>query len=140
ASLAVWGLAADLGQMIPPLFICRRPNIEYHIGTFKLRLLADYYFVALDKALVRELRPLWQKEIDLILSARDPATGLLPREKYCSDIATPVRSTRTNANAWRGLRDMALVLEEIGEREPAQRLAAAAADYRKTVLAAIDRV
>ena len=53
------------------------------------------------------LRPLWQREIDLILGARDPSTGLLPREKYCSDIDTRIHSTNANANCWRGLRDMA---------------------------------
>jgi hypothetical protein len=139
-SLVVWGHAADLARAIRPLFVYRRPNIEYHDGTLKLRLLADYYVVTRDKELIHDTRPLWQKEIDLILSARDPSTGLLPREKYCSDIDTRVRSTRTNANVWRGLRDMALVLDDIGEREQAGRLAAIAADYRRTVLAAIDRV
>ena len=64
----------------------------------------------------------------------------MPREKYCSDIDTRVRSVRTNANAWRGLRDMALVLEDIGERDQAGRLAAIAAEYRRTVLATIDQV
>jgi hypothetical protein len=139
-SLVVWGHAADAARTIRPLFIYRRPNIEYHDGTFKLRLLADYYFITRDKDLIRDTRPLWQKEIDLILDARDPSTGLLPREKYCSDIDTRVRSTRTNANAWRGLRDMSLVLDDIGEREQAERLAAIAVDYRRTVLDAIDKV
>jgi hypothetical protein len=92
-----------------------------------------------DRDLIRDTRPLWQKEIDLILGARDLATGLLPREKYCSDIDTPIRSTNANANCWRGLRDMALVLEELGERDQAERLAGIAADYRRVVLAAIDK-
>jgi hypothetical protein len=138
-SLVVWGHGADLARTIRPLFVYRRPNIEYHDAAFKLRLLADTYFVTRDAALVRDLRPLWQKEIDLILNARDPVTGLLPREKYCSDIDTRIRSNNANANCWRGLRDIGLVLEEIGEHEQAQRLAAVAAEYRKIVLTAVDK-
>jgi hypothetical protein len=138
-SLVIFGHGDDAARMIRPLFVYRRPNIEYHDGAFKLRLLADYYFITRDKALIRETRPLWQKEIDLIVGARDPSTGLLPREKYCSDIDTRIRSTNANANAWRGLRDMALVLEDLGDQEQAGRLAAMAADYRRTILAAIDK-
>jgi hypothetical protein len=138
-SLVVWGHAADAARAIPPLFVYRRPNIGYHDGAFKLRVLADTYFITRDRELIRKTRPLWQKEIDLILGARDPATGLLPREKYCSDIDTRIHSTNANANCWRGLRDMALVLDDVGERAQGQRLAAVAADYRRTVLAAIEK-
>jgi hypothetical protein len=137
--LVVWGHGPDLARTLRPLFVYRRPNIEYHDGAFKLRALAETYFVTRDAALVRDLRPLWQKEIDLILGGRDSVTGLLPREKYCSDIDTRIRSNNANANAWRGLRDLGLVLEDLGEREPAQRLAAVAAEYRKVVLAAIEK-
>src|SRR5262249_10301641 len=128
-SLLVWGHAGDAERTIPPLFIYRRPNIEYHDGAFKLRLLADTYFVTRDKELVRRNRALWQKEIDLILGGREASTGLLPREKYCSDIDTRIHSTNANANCWRGLRDMAVVLEEVGEREQGRRLASVAAEY-----------
>lgn len=138
-SLVVWGYGAEMERTIPPLFVYRRPNIEYHDGAFKLRLLADTYFVTRDAEMVRRTRPLWQKEIDLILAGRDPVTGLLPREKYCSDIDTRIRSNNANANCWRGLRDMALVLEDLGEREEAARLAAIAVTYRQQVLAAIEQ-
>jgi hypothetical protein len=138
-SMVVFGHGADLTRTVRPLFVYRRANIEYHDAAFKLRLLADTYFITRDAALVRDLEPLWRKEIDLILNARDPITGLLPREKYCSDIDTRIRSNNANANCWRGLRDMGLVLHEIGEHEQAQRLATIAAEYRKIVLAAIDK-
>jgi hypothetical protein len=137
--LTVWGHGPDLARTLRPLFVYRRPNIEYHDGAFKLRDLAETYFITRDRHLIEDLRPLWQKEIDLILNARDATTGLLPREKYCSDIDTHIRSNNANANAWRGLRDMSLVLEDIGEHEQAEKLAAIAARYRKTVLAAIDK-
>ena len=138
-SLTLWGHADTARGALRPLFIYRRPNIELHDAGFKLEDLADYYFVTRDRKLLEEMRPLWQREIDLILSSRGPATGLLPREKYCSDIETPVISLNNNANCWRGVRDMGLVLEEIGEQEQARKLAAVCAGYRKTILAAMEK-
>src|SRR4029078_12852881 len=90
---------------------------------FKLQLLAHYYFVARDASLVNDTRALWQREGDLIVHARDKSTGLRPREKYCSDIETPVISLNTNANCWRGLRDMSLVMEYLVEHEQSHSLA-----------------
>jgi hypothetical protein len=138
-SMVVWGHGRDLARCLPPLFVYRRRNIEYHDGAFKLRDLAETYFVTRDKTMINDLRPLWQKEIDLLLAGRDAMTGLMPREKYCSDIDTRIRSNNANALAWRGLRDMALVLEDLGEHEQAQKLATIAAGYQKTVLANIDK-
>jgi hypothetical protein len=137
--MTVWGHAKDLARTLRPLFVYKRPNIEYHDGAFKLRDLSEFYFLTRDKKLIEDLRPLWQKEIDLILKGRDAATGLLPREKYCSDIDTRISSKNANANAWRGLRDMSLVLEDVGETDEAKRLAAIAAEYRGQVLTAIER-
>jgi hypothetical protein len=138
-SMVVWGHGPDLVRTLKPLFVYRRPNIEFHDGAFKLIDLAETYFITRDRSLIENLRPLWQKEIDLILAGRDAMTGLLPREKYCSDIDTRIRSNNANALAWRGLRDMSLVMEDIGEREAAQKLAGVAAAYQKLVLAAIDK-
>ncbi|HEX4588612.1 MAG TPA: hypothetical protein VH120_01705, partial [Gemmataceae bacterium] len=138
-SMVVFGHGAELARTVRPLFVYRRANIEYHDAAFKLRFLADTYFITRDVALVRDLKPLWEKEVDLILNARDLVTGLLPREKYCSDIDTRIRSNNANANCWRGLRDLGLVLEDVGERDKSQGLLTVAAEYRKQVLAAIDK-
>jgi hypothetical protein len=138
-SLLLWGHEKDAADSLPPIFKYRRANIEFHDGAYKLEGLAHYYFVTHDAALVRKTRELWQREIDLIVKSRDAATGLLPREKYCSDIETPVVSVVANANCWRGLRDMAIVLADIGDTEQAERLTKIAAEYRKIILAAIDK-
>jgi hypothetical protein len=138
-SLLLWGHEKDAADSIPPIFKYRRANIEFHDGAYKLEGLAHYYFVTHDAALVHTTRDLWQREIDMIVKSRDAATGLLPREKYCSDIETPVVSVVANANCWRGLRDMALVLADIGDTEQAEKLAKVAAEYRKIILAAIDK-
>ena len=137
-SLLLWGHRDVASRGLKPLFVYRRPGIELHDGAFKLEDLADYYFVTRDAELIRELRPLWQREIDLILSSRQP-DGLQPKEAYCSDIRTPVRSLNNNANCWRGLRDMSIVLDDIGEHDQAAKLAAICADYRKVILAALDK-
>ncbi len=168
--LILYGHADSARDTFRPLFVYRRPNIEYHDGAFKLIDLAFYYTYTHDDALVNELKQQWQKEIDLLVSSREPleqpgattrstnsndaslendvtggastslrnsATtglhdGLLPREKYCSDIATNVHSLNTNAVAWRGLRDMSILLHD-------DHLAKVAADYRKTILATLDK-
>jgi hypothetical protein len=138
-SLLLWGHEKDAGVSMPPILKYRRGNIEFHDGAFKLEGLAHYYFVTQDAELIRSTRDLWQREVDLIVKSRDKTTGLLPREKYCSDIDTPVISINANANCWRGLRDMALVLAEIGEAEEAAKLQKVAADYRKDILATIEK-
>ena len=51
----------------------------------------------------------------------------------------PVLSLNNNANAWRGLRDMSIVLDEIGEKDQAARLASIAAEYRAVILAAMEK-
>ncbi len=135
----LWGHPAITARTIPPLFTYTRKNIELHDGAFKLMNLAGYFAITRDAAFVRETRKLWQAEIDLLLRSRVPHTGLLQPEKYCSDIATPVVSVSTNASAWRGLRDMANVLADLGEPEEARRLAAAAAEYRQATLRFIER-
>ena len=139
-SLLLWGHENDAADSIPPIFVYRRRNIEFHDAAYKLEGLAHYYFVTHDAELVHKTqRSVAAPEIDLIVKSRDPATGLLPREKYCSDIETPVVSAVANANCWRGLRDMALVLEDIGDIAQAEKLQKIAAEYRKCILAAIDR-
>ncbi len=138
-SLLLWGHEKDAGEAIPPILKYRRKNIEFHDDGYKLEGVADYYFVTRDAELVRDTRNLWQPAIDHIVKSLDPQTGLLPREKYCSDIDTPVISINANANCWRGLRDMGLLLAEMGEKEGAEKLAKTAADYRKTILATIEK-
>lgn len=138
-SLMLWGHEKDAGESIPPILVYGRKNIEFHDGAYKLEDLAHYYFVTHDAELVRRTRNLWQREIDRITKSRDPASGLLPPEKYCSDIEERVVSINANANCWRGVRDMGLVLADIGETAEAEKLATFAADYRKDVLRAIDQ-
>jgi hypothetical protein len=138
-SLLLWGHEKDAADSIAPIFKYRRKNIEFHDGAFKLEGLAAYYFVTRDAELALKNAPLWQQETNLILTSFGKDNELLPREKYCSDIDTPVISINANANCWRGLRDMALVLEDMGNTEYAAKLMKAAGAMRKAILAAIDK-
>src|SRR5437762_3746581 len=102
-------------------------------------MLAKCYHLNSDANFVKELEPLWQKEIDIILKGREPASGMLPKEQYCGDVHTFVYSLNSNANCWRALRDMSVLCADTGRTEQAQQLAKVAEEYRKIILAAIDK-
>jgi hypothetical protein len=102
-------------------------------------MLADYYWMTRDAGFIREQRPLWQREVDLLSTNREPGTGILPKEQYAGDIFDRVYSLNSNANGWRGLRDMAAVLIEIGDREDGERIASVAREFRQSILTAADK-
>lgn len=136
---AMWGHANDAREEIIPQFKYTRKGLEFHQAAFKLQMLAAYYHLTGDAKFVRSIRPLWEKELNVILNGRQKSTGMLPREKYCGDIATMVYSLNSNSNCWRALREMSVMLDDLGEHERAQKLAQTAADYRKIILDAIDK-
>lgn len=138
-SFVLWGHADDARRMMVPQFIYTRSGLEFHQAAFKLQMLARYYWMTRDAAFLREQRARWEKELNVILNGIEPGSGLLPREKYCGDIDTRVYSLNSNANCWRALRDMSVVLAEVGESDWAARLAPRAATFRKAILAAADR-
>lgn len=79
-------------------------------------------------------------EVDAWLAQLDGATGLLPKQAYCGDIATPVDNLHTNASFWRGVRDLGLICADAGgalARDHAERLAIAAAQLRTRIVAAV---
>ena len=68
------------------------------------------------------------KELDEWL-AKLTSSGLLPKQAYCGDIATPIDSLFTNATFWRALRDQSLTHADLGRTDDvaaAERFAAAA--------------
>jgi hypothetical protein len=86
---------------------------------------------------VKSRRELWRPSVDHILSSREKETGLLPKENYCGDIHTQVYSLNSNANCWRGLRDIAAVLRDIGETSEADQISASAKNFREKIQAAL---
>src|SRR5262249_23667700 len=59
---------------------------------------------------------------------------LLPKERYCGDIATPVYSLSVESKAWRALRDLPPVLRALGDGALAARVARAEAGGEPKVL------
>ena len=137
--MALWGFSDDAQRLEPAQFEYTRAGLEFHQAAFKLQMLAHCYRLSRDGDFVRKLRPMWQKEIDVILKGRETENGMFPREKYCGDIDTRVYSLNSNANCWRALRDMSVLLADLGEADAAHKLATTAAEYRKILLDAIDK-
>ena len=79
-------------------------------------------------------------QVDDWLARRTPA-GLLPKQAYCGDLATPVDNLHTNAAFWRGVVDLAHTFEELDhpdDRERVARYRASAAELRTRLQAAVD--
>jgi hypothetical protein len=129
----------DVGPgMLKSMLEFNRKDTQFHVAGQKLQLVAWFYWLTRDAATIRDLEPLWRQSVELILTNREAKSGLLPKDRYAGDIATKVYSLNSNANCWRGLRDLAAVLEEIGSKEEAAKLRAVTAEYRKTILRAVD--
>ena len=137
--MLAWGYENDMRRWLVPLLDFTRKNLECHQAGFKLENICRYFWQTRDAAGLRELRPRWEKEARLLADTRTNEVHLCPKQQYCGDIHTMVYSLTVNAKGWRALRDLAAVLEEIGDKEVAQLYAENAADFRKIVLAAIDK-
>jgi hypothetical protein len=136
--MLMYGLWDEARPLVGPLLAFQRqPYLRFHNTAYKLQLLARHYWLTRDAELLRTTRRLWQPEAAALLSAREPASGLLPPENYCGDIHTKVYGLHVNANCWRGLRDLAAVLDDAGQSDPA--LARGAAQFRQAILAAVAR-
>ncbi|MBI4028426.1 MAG: hypothetical protein HY360_25800 [Verrucomicrobia bacterium] len=137
--LLLFGRQRDAAEFMPPLLELAQGGLGFHNAAFKLQLLAHYYWLMRDAECVRAQRARWKREADFIVQSREANTGLLPRENYCGDIHDQVYTLNSNANAWRGLRDLAAVLRDLGEPQEAERYEKAAADFRQAILAAIEK-
>src|SRR5207245_1698937 len=130
-------LVSDARKMVGPLLDFNRQATRFHVAGHKLQLLAHYYWVTRDAAYLRETRPKWEPVIAFIRTSRQTDNGLLPKDNYAGDVNTQVYSLNSNANCWRGLRDMAAVLDDLGERDRATELRREAAEFRKVILDAV---
>lgn len=138
-SLLLFGHVKTTKEVLPSLMQYLQPGIEFHDMAFKLQTLSRFYWLTRDADFIRSQKQHWMAALDRIMKRRDPKTGLLPREDYCGDIKTPIFSLNSNANSWRGLRDFAVVLDEIGEKELALKVSSEAKEYRKLILDAVEK-
>jgi hypothetical protein len=136
-ALMLYGLTDTARGMTNPLLRYVQKGLGFHDAAFRLQLLAHVYWVTRDADFVRSRRDLWRPSVDHLLGSREKGTGLLPKENYCGDIHTQVYSLNSNANGWRGLRDIAAVLRDLGEAKEAARISTAADEFRAAILAAL---
>lgn len=138
-SLMVWGFVEDAKRMTVPLLRYVQPGLKYHEAGHKLQMLSHVYWMTRDSEFLRAHRDLWHKEAKSIVDDRETETGLLPRDNYAGDINTPVYSLNSSSNAWRGLRDIAAVIDDTGDSREARTMHAAAVALRRSIVKAVER-
>jgi hypothetical protein len=138
-AMMVWGYNSDMRRLIVPLLDFTRKGLEYHQAGFKLNNVCRYFWHTRDAAAIKELRPRWEKEAQRLVNNRTGENGLFPKEQYCGDIHTFVYSLNANSKAWRAIRDLSTVLAEVGERADAKHYADVAAEFKKPIVAAIEK-
>jgi hypothetical protein len=136
-ALMLYGFTDDARRMVGPLLAFNRQATRFHVAGHKLQLLNHYFWVTRDAAYLREKEAVWQGVVDFLAANRTAPNGLLPKDNYAGDISQQVWALNSNANCWRGLRDLAAVLAELGETERAKRLAAEARAFREAILRAV---
>jgi hypothetical protein len=136
-SLLLFGQSADARKMIGPLLDFNRQATRYHVAGHKLQLLTYYYWITRDADYLREKQPVWRPVADFIISSRQKENGLLPKDNYAGDINQQVYSLNSNANCWRGLRDLSAVLADMGQADESQKLAIEADSFRHAILDAV---
>ncbi len=138
-SFMLFGYEHQTLFMLSHMFDYTRDKLEFHNAGFKLQQFSHWYWMTRDKAGVESLRAKWEKEIKLIINGREKESGIFPKERYCGDIAEKVYSLNPNAGCWRGLRDFAAVLDDIGEHERAKELFAVAKEFRAAIMKAVEK-
>ncbi len=133
-----WGFEDDTRRLMVPLLDFIRDGIKYQQAGTKLQNVARYYWQTRDEAFVKSMQSRWEKEIQRI-SGNLGTNGLLPRERYCNDIATPIFSLNSNSKCWRGMRDLGAALDEIGSKTEAAKISAEAQQLRGNILTAVEK-
>lgn len=136
-SLLLFGQRAEARKMVGPLLDFDRKATRFHVAGHKLQLIAHYYWATRDRDYVEQTRPKWEGVVDFIRTSRKTDNGLLPKDRYAGDVQTEVYSLNSNAACWRGLRDMAAVLEDLGEKGKSAELRKEADSFRKAILDAV---
>jgi len=133
----LFGYPGEARSMLLSLLNHAIPEHQYAVTGWKLRALAQYYWLTRDNTFMQENRSCWKALIELITDSLDPRTGLTPRDFYATDIPQPVWNLKTNATCWRGIRDVTAVLREMGE--PDAQLEERTKQYRLSILDAVER-
>src|ERR1041385_5344074 len=137
--LLQFGYETDYRRLLPVILDLVDRRLTNHFAAHKLENIPALFWQTRDTDFVNSMRARWQRELDWILTQRGGEHGLLPKDNYCTDIEVPTYSLCANACCWADLRDMAAVLKELGDEAEAKRVADAAAEYKKQILAAVEK-
>ena len=147
-AMAMYGHPKAGVDMMQSLFEHHRKGLQWHQAAFKLQAIAHLYALTRDAEILRRYRrlseegrkPGWQTELELLMTDREKDSKLYPVEQYAGDLTDDfVQSLHTNAAGWRAIRDMAVTLEDVGEKELAAKCRADAEAFRPVILAALDK-
>jgi hypothetical protein len=138
-SLLLFGHTDTARKMVGPLLDFNRQVTRFHVAGHKLQMLAHYYWVTRDRDYLRDSRAKWEPVVEFVRTSRKTDNGLLPKDRYAGDINELVYSLNSNAACWRGLRDMAAVLDDLGEKDTAAAWRKDAAEFRKAILDAVTK-
>ena len=137
--LLQFGYEEDFRRLLPVILDLVDRRLTNHFAAHKLANIPKWFWQTRDADFVNAMRARWQAELDWILTQRGGEHGLLPKDNYCTDIEMPTYSLCANASCWADLRDMASVLNELGDEAEARRVAGAAAEYKMRILAAVEK-
>ena len=134
-----WGYPNDFRRLLPVILDIQDKRLPHHFASHKLNDICRFYWQTRDAEFIKSLRPRWQKDLDLLLTDRSPENGLLTKENYCTDIEVPVYPLTANSTSWAALRDLAPVLEELGDNATAKRVRTSAAEFKQALLRAVEK-
>ena len=94
----------------------RTTNPNWRMGA-RLVGVAEHYRLSQDRAFVLHKTPVLRRYVTTLgRQLRSSRNGLLPRERYSSDVPDAVYGLHSQAVVWQGLREMSEVWGELGMR------------------------
>lgn len=136
-AMLAWNHETVAKKLLEPILDFSRKGLEHHQAGLKLQDVARVWSQTRDREWALAMQPRWEKELRKILDHRNPQNGLLPKERYCGDISTPVHSLSVDAKAWRALRDIQPMLKALNQEQLLAQVVKADGEYRQNLLAAV---
>ncbi|MFZ9791462.1 MAG: hypothetical protein ACO3F3_03885 [Gemmataceae bacterium] len=136
-AMLAWNYGDLAKKLMVPIFDFSRKGLEHHQAGIKLLDVIRVWGQTKDREWVVAMQPRWERELQKILKNRDQQNGLLPKERYCGDISTPVHSLSVDAKAWRVLRDIQPMLADLKLENLLAEVRKAENEYRVALLKAV---
>ncbi len=120
-AMAWWGYRDLAQKCFLPILRYSRKGLENHQAGLKLQDLAVLYYLHRDREWMKQIAPEWSRELERLMGPRNDQ-GLLPKERYCGDISTPVHSLSVEGKGWRALHDWVPILRTLDQSTLADRV------------------